>query len=231
MKPDAAGYCWAMPLLFVDLDNTISDRAASLRRWAVEYLTARFGEATDEMVAAMIVADGDGLTSKIEAAAAYAEVLGLSDDEQAEIITVMRAGTLEQLAPTPGNIEALDRASAAGFTPFIVTNGRVSQQEGKVAKLGLAGHVAGMVVSEGVGIAKPDPEIFRIAASRAGQTLAGAWMIGDSAESDIEGAAAAGLDSVWLRRGRSYPAGVTRPTLMADSFSQAVDQVLAYGDD
>ncbi len=56
-------------------------------------------------------------------------------------------------------------------------------------------------------------------------------MIGDSAESDVEGAAAAGTDSVWLRRGRSYPAGVTRPTLMADSFPQAVDAVLTHGDD
>lgn len=220
-----------MPLLFVDLDNTISDRAASLRRWAVEYLTERFGEASDEMVEAMVVADGDGLTSKVKAAAAYAEVLGLDEDEQANIITVMRAGTLEHLESTPGITEALDRAAAAGYTPFIVTNGKVSQQAAKVAKLGLADHVAGMVVSEGVGIAKPDPEIFRIAAYQAGHTLAGAWMIGDSAESDVEGAAAAGLDSVWLRRGRSYPAGVTRPTLMADSFPQAVDLVLTHGDD
>lgn len=220
-----------MPLLFVDLDNTISDRAASLRAWAVDYLTERFGEASDEMVEAMVLADGDGLTNKAEAAAAYAQVLGLDADEQAQIIKVMRAGTLARLAPTPGIAEALDRAAASGYTPFIVTNGRVSQQEGKVARLGLAEHVAGMVVSEGVGVSKPDPEIFRIAAAQAGQTLAGAWMIGDSAEADIQGAAAAGLDSVWLRRGRSYPSGVTRPTLMADSFAEAVDLVLNASDD
>ncbi len=124
-----------MPLLFVDLDNTISDRAASLRRWAVEYLTERFGEASDEMVEAMVVADGDGLTSKVKAAAAYAEVLGLDEDEQANIITVMRAGTLEHLEASPGITEALDRAAAAGYM-VIVTNGKVSQQAAKVAKLG-----------------------------------------------------------------------------------------------
>lgn len=220
-----------MPLLFVDLDNTISDRAASVRAWAVEYLIARFGEADPGLVAEMERADGDGLRPKPEAAADLAELLGLSAAEQAEIIVVLRAGTLNQLQPTPGITAALDKARAGGYRPFIVTNGKTSQQLGKVAKLGLDPHVDGMVVSEEAGVTKPDPEIFRIAAHRAGDTLAGAWMIGDSAEADIEGAAAAGLDSVWLRRGRKYPGGLVRPTLIADSFAEAVDLVLGYGDD
>ena len=207
-----------MPLLFVDLDNTISDRAASVRAWAVEYLIARFGEADPGLVAEMERADGDGLRPKPEAAA-----------DLAEFIVVLRAGTLNQLQPTPGITAALDKARAGGYRPFIVTNGKTSQQLGKVAKLGLDPHVDGMVVSEEAGVTKPDPEIFRIAAHRAGDTLAGAWMIGDSA--DIEGAAAAGLDSVWLRRGRKYPGGLVRPTLIADSFAEAVDLVLGYGDD
>ncbi len=215
-----------MPLLFVDLDNTLSDRAASFRRWAAEYLNERFGEASKQMIDAMVIADGDGITSKSEAAAALAEVLGLNPAEQAEIIKVMRAGTLAHLRPTPGITEALDKAHAAGFRPFIVTNGKVSQQEGKVARLGLAGHIDGMVVSEGCGFTKPDPQIFRVAARAAGGTLTGAWMIGDAAESDIAGAAAAAIDSVWLSRGREYPAGYARPTLIADSFPQAVDLVL-----
>ena len=215
-----------MPLLFVDLDNTLSDRAASFRRWAAEYLNERFGEASSQMIDAMVIADGDGITSKSEAAAALAEVLGLNPAEQAEIIKVMRAGTLAHLRPTPGITEALDKAHAAGFRPFIVTNGKVSQQEGKVARLGLADHIDGMVVSEGCGFTKPDPQIFRVAARAAGGTLTGAWMIGDAAESDIAGAAAAAIDSVWLSRGREYPAGYARPTLIADSFPQAVDLVL-----
>lgn len=65
-----------------------------------------------------------------------------------------------------------------------------------------------------------------VAADRAGCSLDGAWMIGDAAESDIAGAAA-GIDSVWLRRRRSYPAGFPRPTLVVDSFAEAVDLVIA----
>lgn len=220
-----------MPLLFVDLDNTVSDRAASFRRWARAYLIERFGDASDEQIEAMVTADGDGLTSKAEAAAEFAKVLNLDAAEQAEIIKVMRAGTLERLEPTPGHIEALDKARKAGFTPFIVTNGNAAQQEAKVARLGLAGHIAGMVVSEAVGVAKPDPDIFRIAARQAAMSLAGAWMVGDSAEADIVGGAAAGLETCWLRRGRSYPIELVRPTLVANSFIEAVDAILAAAEE
>ena len=34
--------------------------------------------------------------------------------------------------------------------------------------------------------------------------LGGAWMVGDSPEADIGGAAAVGLPSVWLHRGRGW---------------------------
>ena len=88
-----------------------------------------------------------------------------------------------------------------------------------------------MVVSETVGVAKPDPEIFRIAARVAGDTLEGAWMIGDAAESDIAGAVAAGLRSVWLRRGRAYPSDMVPPTRSADSFAEAVGIVIAHRED
>lgn len=216
-----------MPMLFVDLDNTISDRASSFRRWAANYLTSRYGRADNEMIEAMIIADGDGLLPKPQAAAGFAALLDLDASEQAEIIAVMRAGTLDELQPTAGIAEALDTARAAGFEPFIVTNGRVPQQEAKVAKLGLADHIGGMVISEAVGVAKPDPEIFRIAARAAGHSLDDGWMIGDSAEADICGAVAAGLNSVWLRRGRDYPADLPEPTYSADSFVAAVELVLA----
>jgi FMN phosphatase YigB (HAD superfamily) len=79
--------------------------------------------------------------------------------------------------------------------------------ERKLRHTGLDREVAGWVISEGAGLRKPDPEIFRFAAARAGQPLDGAWMIGDSAEADISGARDAGQPGVWLHRGRPGPHG------------------------
>ena len=108
----------------------------------------------------------------------------------------------------------------------MVTNGSDRGQRRRLAASALAGSFSIVVTSERAGFTKPDPQIFRVAARAAGGTLTGAWMIGDAAESDIAGAAAAAIDSVWLSRGREYPAGYARPTLIADSFPQAVDLVL-----
>ena len=87
---------------------------------------------------------------------------------------------------------ALDRARAAGWTPVVVTNGTVRQQERKLRHTGLGGHVAGWVISEGAGVRKPDPRVFRLAAEEAGLPLAGAWVVGDSAEADIGAAGTPG---------------------------------------
>jgi putative hydrolase of the HAD superfamily len=84
----------------------------------------------------------------------------------------------------------------------VVTNGTVEQQDRKLRHTGLDRHVAGWVISEGAGVCKPDPAIFRIAAAQAGQSLHGAWMIGDSPEADMGGARNAGLPGVWLHRDR-----------------------------
>ncbi|WP_420112950.1 HAD family hydrolase [Pseudactinotalea sp.] len=216
-----------MPLLFVDLDNTLIDRAASMTRWAEAYLTDRYGSADPELLTAMVQADGDGLRPKPDVAADLAVLLNLSTDEEADVITVLRAGVLEYLRPDPTIVPALSRARDGGFVPFVVTNGNVAQQENKMRLMGLGDHVAGMVVSEGVGVRKPDPAIFHLAADAAPGTLEEAWMIGDSAEADIAGAANAGLPSVWLRRGRDYPTAAPRPTAIADSFPDAVEIVLA----
>ncbi|MGO4956609.1 HAD family hydrolase [Luteococcus sp. Sow4_B9] len=217
-----------MPLLLLDLDNTLVDRAVAYRAWAVDFLAQRGADPL--LVDEMVRADGDGLRPKPEAALDLQQVLGLDDEETATITQVLRKGVLDHLSVEPDVLAALDRASQAGWTPFIVTNGVVPQQDLKITNLGLDRHVAGWVVSDVVGVRKPDPRIFHIAAEQAGQSLDGAWMVGDAHDTDIEGAQAAGLRSIWMRRGRPWPQSQPEPTVMVDSFPEAVESVLTWRD-
>lgn len=215
-----------MPFLFIDLDNTVADREGSVRRWAAAYVEQRLGRPDPALAEAVFVADGDGIRPKPEVADDLQRLLGLTDDEKAEVIKVLRAGVLEYLLPDPDVDAALTRATEAGWTPFVVTNGNVAQQNSKLDILGLRPLVAGMVVSEGVGVRKPDPRIFDLAAEAGGGTLDNAWMVGDTAGADIAGAQAAGIRSIWLRRGRDWPADQQRPTAIVDTFVEAVEIVL-----
>jgi putative hydrolase of the HAD superfamily len=143
------------------------------------------------------------------------------------VLAELRAGMVRRIIPDDAVASALRRARSSGWVPFVVTNGTVEQQERKLRYTRLDQEVAGWVISEGAGVRKPDPEIFRLAAARAGQSLNGAWMIGDSAEADIAGARNAGLRGIWLHRGRRWPLAAFQPDHTAGSFATAISIVLA----
>jgi putative hydrolase of the HAD superfamily len=213
-----------VPLLLVDLDNTLVDRAAALERWARAYVSARRGDAADAEW--LVATDRDGLEPREWFAERIAERFGLSPRDGEAVLAELRGGLVRQLESDDAVTQALRRARAGGWTPFVVTNGTVAQQERKLRHTGLDKEVAGWVVSEGVGLRKPDPAIFRLAAERAGHSLDGATMIGDSAEADVGGARGAGVPSVWLHRGRPWTLTGFEPDHAADSFPHAVDIVL-----
>jgi putative hydrolase of the HAD superfamily len=214
-----------VPLLLVDLDNTLIDRAGAFGRWAQEFVLAHDGSAADADW--LVAADKDGFEPRDSLASMIGTRFGLDGTGEAGILAQLRAGLVRQIVPDPTVTSALRDARSAGWVPFVVTNGAVEQQERKLRHTGLDREVAGWVVSEGAGIRKPDPEIFRLAAARAGQPLTGAWMIGDSAEADIGGARSAGLPGVWLHRGRPWPVTTFQPSHTAGSFADAVGVVLA----
>ena len=213
-----------MPLLLVDLDNTLIDRAGAVDRWAREFASARGGDA--EGAAWLVAADRDGLEPRERFAGMIAERFGLNAQDEGAILAELRGGLIRELVTDEAVILALGRARAAGWAPFVVTNGTVAQQERKLRHTGLDREVAGWVVSEGAGLRKPDPAIFRLAATRAGLPLDRAWMIGDSADADIGGARAAGVPGIWLHRNRPWPLTAFQPGRVADSFPHAVDVLL-----
>jgi len=58
-----------------------------------------------------------------------------------------------------------------------------------------------VVFSQDWGVEKPDPRIFRIALREAGCSGEELLHVGDSYGDDVQGAANAGIRSVWLNRG------------------------------
>ena len=57
-----------------------------------------------------------------------------------------------------------------------------------------------MIFSEDVGVAKPDPGIFRVLLDRTGVPAEDSAYVGDSLRDDIAGARRAGMHSIWLNR-------------------------------
>ena len=94
--------------------------------------------------------------------------------------------------------EEMVRYLAAKYPLTVVTNGFVEVQYEKFEKSGLKDCFAHIVLSEEVGCQKPNPRIFEEALRMNGLDASEVVMIGDSFSSDIAGANATGIDTIWL---------------------------------
>jgi putative hydrolase of the HAD superfamily len=213
-----------VPLLFLSLDNTLLDRSGAFRAWGKGFL-AEIGVSGYELDWLDSV-DADGLTSAWDLADAIRARYRLRR-RPIDLVEDIREGLLSQLRLDPLVAFALRIATDAGWTPVVVTNGETQVQTEKLVRTGLVNQIAAFVISEDVGVRKPNPRIFAIAAEKVGQRLAGAWLIGDSPEVDIGGANALGVPSAWIRRGRTWPDERFAPTMTCDGVIEAVAAVLA----
>lgn len=213
-----------MPLLLLDLDNTLLDREKPFRAWGERFLAGIGAPPAD--IDWLLSVDADGLTDRWDVADAIRGRYALRIPS-IDLVEELHDGVVANTRLDPLVACALRIADDAGWVPVVVTNGVVRQQEAKIRHTGLDRYVADWVISEEAGVSKPNPRIFALAARRVRMPLRGAWMVGDSPEADIGGATAVGLPSVWLHRGRRWPDTRFAPTRTADGLIAAVAAVLA----
>lgn len=93
----------------------------------------------------------------------------------------------------------------------IVTNGFTSLQKIRLEHTGFSDYFSALIISEQVGIAKPDKGIFEYALSVMSQPEKHeVLMVGDNPYSDVLGGLNAGLDTCWLNiNGTDKPDNIT----------------------
>jgi putative hydrolase of the HAD superfamily len=213
-------------LLLLDLDDTLIDRAGAFRRWARRLLDGQ-GLLSPANLERVIEIDARGRVRRWDMLGRVAEALGITLP-YAKLLASYATDFIAEFGPHSvgeATLSALDRARDLGWTLGVVTNGDELQVR-KIERAGLAGHLDGWCLSDLVGHQKPDPEVFRIAARQLGQTLEGAWMVGDIPTTDIEGAVAAGVPSVWIHHGCEWSEPAFRPAAIADSAAEAIELIL-----
>jgi putative hydrolase of the HAD superfamily len=91
------------------------------------------------------------------------------------------------------------------FRVGILSNGPHDRQWPKIRALGMDQIFDPVLVSEDLGVRKPDPQIYMIAAERMHLPIQEIVMIGDTFETDILGAVRAGMPAVWFSREHQAP--------------------------
>ena len=119
--------------------------------------------------------------------------------------------------------EELVRYLAEKYPLTVVTNGFVEVQYEKFDRSGLRDCFAHIVLSEEVGYQKPNPRIYEEALRMNGLSAEDVVMIGDSWNSDIQGAINAGIDQIWIRKSKDPLPEGQHATYIVNTLSEVME--------
>ena len=126
------------------------------------------------------------------------QAVGVTDEKQAELYSAyFFTEIVRKTKLMPGAREVLGYLRDKGYRLFILSNGFRSLQCCKMKAANIDGFFDKVVLSEDLGVLKPNPALFHFALSATQSHLNDSLMIGDSFDADIVGAKAAGLPQVY----------------------------------
>jgi putative hydrolase of the HAD superfamily len=97
------------------------------------------------------------------------------------------------------------------YSLHLISNGFTESTKLKIETTGLEKYFDTIVISEVLGVNKPDPAIFEFALTAAGATKDESLMVGDSIEADIRGALNFGMEAIYFNpNNKEKPADVLR---------------------
>jgi YjjG family noncanonical pyrimidine nucleotidase len=106
----------------------------------------------------------------------------------------------------------------------LVTNGISQVQRGRLAAAGITAYFSAVLISEELGIAKPDPRFFHAASDALGIGCVDLLCIGDNPAADIAGARAAGIDACWFApAGAEWPGPGEKPHIVLHDLRNIVN--------
>ncbi|MBQ5776373.1 MAG: YjjG family noncanonical pyrimidine nucleotidase [Bacteroidaceae bacterium] len=100
----------------------------------------------------------------------------------------------------PYAIELLDYLTRRGYSLYILSNGFIEVQHKKLQSAGIEDYFERMVLSDEIGINKPDRRLFDYALEVTHSQAADTLMIGDNYDADILGAMQAGWGQIYFDR-------------------------------
>lgn len=213
-----------------DLDCTLTDRSATLARYAPVFADHFRGRLLDpdpaEVLARYAEVDELGYGSRTACWNHLLRTLRWREPPAIEEMDRMwkEQGPLCSIAAAEAT-SVLDALRDRGYTLGIITNGPVFTQERKVETLGLRRWMKSVVVSEAAGIDKPAAAIFHQACRGLEVTPAETWYVGDHPLNDVIGARGAGLTEVWVRLDREWAREEPAPARQIERLSELLEML------
>ena len=198
-----------MKAIFFDIDNTLYDSTTQVE-------TARINAVDSMIEAGLRISRKKGIELLNEIVRSYGSnyekhfnVLIKRLGARGENPHVIAAGIvayhntkISMLHPFPDTIPTLLKLRDAGFRLGVITQGVSFKQWEKLIRLGLQHFFDSVIITDEVGIKKPSPGLYKLAARKIGAKPEECIMVGDRLDTDIEGAKRAGMKTVRILQGK-----------------------------
>ncbi|MFS8046954.1 HAD family hydrolase [Rhizobium sp. BR 314] len=209
-----------------DLDETLIDRRAAL----MAFLPDQFKRLGDQLKGVtfqnfqdtFFALEKHGFLDKQKLYPRLAAALGLGSDCETLLLSDFQRRYPQFARLSFGALEALIALRRHGLKTAIISNGHTNVQAAKIEITGLRNVVDLVVISEDIGLRKPDPRIFQLAAERLDVVPARCIFVGDNPEADVGGAESAGMTGVFYGAGSSWPDALPSPKYRIDTFAEVL---------
>lgn len=191
-----------MRAVLFDLDGTLHDRAAGLRRFVTDR-AGRLGlapEAMERFIRRFVELDAGGKVWKDRVYSGLRVEFDASSWPSTEsLVDDYVQGFPEFAGEVAGASSLLMQLRKRGVKVAIVTNGRSDLQRAVIESLGFDSIVDAILISGDLGLRKPQREIFDRALGSVGAAPMEAIMVGDDLEADVRGALNVGMTPIAFR--------------------------------
>lgn len=218
----------------IDLDGTLFDFGAT-ERIALKELFDHIGIEWDEANRTIYHEKNNqcwrdyenGLITmemlKIRRIRDFYEALGIESDVEKDSVLYIEFLSRHGI-PIDGALETLTRLKKK-YRIVLITNGITKIQRGRLSCIRQEEFFDDVIISEVIGVQKPQKEYFDYAMTKAECPKAECLVIGDGLNSDIKGGREYGLDTFYLHLGKPNMAKEGEYTYEADSYEKLLSML------
>jgi putative hydrolase of the HAD superfamily len=156
----------------------------------------------------------------------FLEEIGIKDNPMvSKIAHIMYRDTISSfITPSSAIIQTLSSLKAKGYKRGVITDGSINTTYEILLRLAIKEFFDVIVVSEEVGVEKPNPKIFSEATAQLKTSSTETIMVGDNLERDILGGKQAGMTTVLMERHR--PGGKEKLKIKPDFTIQRLNELV-----
>lgn len=185
--------------ILFDLDQTLLDRTLSLKlflNWQVNFLQLVPQAEKQNFIARFIELDANGSVWKDLVYRQLIEEFKLLKYSEQQLLNIYIQDFNKFCVAFDGVEETILKLFQAGFKLGLISNGKTLFQEHNFQSLGITEYFSTVIVSDAVGLRKPQAEIFQLACQQFDVEPEQCIFIGDNEIADIQGAKGVGMQTI-----------------------------------